>query len=397
MRNFDVAIVGAGPAGCSAAITLAARGVSVVMIERAIFPREKLCGDFINPINWPVFEALNVSADLLRCRHAKVVRFRLTCADGVEASCSLTAQGGQMFGLGLRRYDLDHVLMKRAKSVAVTVKEGSQLRRREEKSGGWVLEIDERGESTWLQARILIGADGRNSALARQLSAAPRRKRPSVSASVGFEIQLAQVPEVQQSVEIHQFVGGYAGLVRLDEDTVNLSFTVEKTLLNKPISYERLRREILWRNPFLRTLLTNAEATSELRSVWPVYSPARRSFGAGFILVGDAARVTEPVTGEGIYMALRSGQLGAEAVAAALSQNHARTACLAEYTRACRTEFAARVRVNYLIQALMYNKRLLPLVVRFLAQRSSLLQKLVNSVCLRPASLGAYDLFVRAR
>src|SRR3989337_2012856 len=65
MKEFDVAIIGAGPAGCSAAITLAQDGYHVALIDRAVFPRDKLCGDFINPINWPVLQELNVGPELL--------------------------------------------------------------------------------------------------------------------------------------------------------------------------------------------------------------------------------------------------------------------------------------------------------------------------------------------
>jgi flavin-dependent dehydrogenase len=128
MQDFDVAIVGAGPAGCSSAITLAQLGYEVVLIDRAIFPREKLCGDFVNPINWPVLQRLHVSDDVLGRRHVKITRFRITSADGAQATSPLPAAGGRQFGLGLRRYDLDHTLLERAKSLAVTVNEGSQVK-----------------------------------------------------------------------------------------------------------------------------------------------------------------------------------------------------------------------------------------------------------------------------
>jgi flavin-dependent dehydrogenase len=373
MQNFDVAIIGAGPAGCSSAITLAQLGYEVVLIDRAIFPREKLCGDFVNPINWPLLQQLQVSEDVLGRRHAKITRFLISSADGARATSPLPAAGGRQFGLGLRRYDLDHALLERAKSLAVAVREGSQVRKIGKDSRGWILEIERCGERASLQAKILIGADGRNSQLARRLGLRPGRQ----SESVGFEIQLTQVPGVRGSVEIHQFAGGYAGLVRVDEDTVNLCFTVNQSLLSKPVSYPSLRQTFLCGNPFLRESLANGESASELRSVWPVYFKARKCFGEGFILAGDAARVTEPVTGEGIFLALRSGQLGAQAINEALRQGIS----LSQYDRACRAEFGARLRVNHLIGALAYRTKLLPPLIRFLSRRSEILQTLVNTIC----------------
>jgi geranylgeranyl reductase family protein len=373
MQDFDVAIVGAGPAGCSSAITLAQLGYEVVLIDRAIFPREKLCGDFVNPINWSVLQRLHVSDDVLGRRHVKITRFRITSADGAQATSPLPAAGGRQFGLGLRRYDLDHTLLERAKSLAVTVNEGSQVKKIGKHSRGWNLEIERRGERASLRAKLLVGADGRNSQLARRLGLIPGRQ----SGFVGFQIQLTQVPGVRDSVEIHQFAGGYAGLVRVDEDTVNLGFTVNQSLLGKPVSYPSLRQNFLSRNPFLRELLASGEPASELRSAWPVYFKARQSFGEGFILVGDAARVTEPVTGQGIFLALRSGQLGAQAIDEALRQG----ICLSQYDRACRAEFGARLRVNCLIGALAHRSKLLAPLVRFLGRRRKILRTLVNTVC----------------
>src|SRR3989338_2178521 len=78
MERFDVAIVGAGPAGSSAAISLARKGYSVILLERAIFPREKLCGDFLNPANWPLLERLGVFDEILSLEHEKVTAFRIS-------------------------------------------------------------------------------------------------------------------------------------------------------------------------------------------------------------------------------------------------------------------------------------------------------------------------------
>jgi geranylgeranyl reductase family protein len=373
MQDFDVAIVGAGPAGCSSAITLAQLGYEVVLIDRAIFPREKLCGDFVNPINWPVLQQLDVSEDVLDRRHAKITRFLITSADGAQATSPLPSAGGRQFGLGLRRYDLDHALLERAKSLAVTVNEGSRVKTIAKHSRGWTVEIERGGERASLRAKLLVGADGRNSPLARRLGLVAGRQ----SGFVGFQIQLTQVSGVRDSVEIHQFAGGYAGLVRVDEDTVNLGFTVNQSLLGKPVSYPSLRQNFLCGNPFLRESLASGEPASELRSVWPVYFKARRCFGEGFILVGDAARVTEPVTGQGIFLALRSGQLGGRAIGEALRQKTS----LRQYHRACRNEFGAGLRVNYLIGALAHRTKLLTPLIRFLGRRNEILRTLVSMVC----------------
>jgi geranylgeranyl reductase family protein len=384
MKEYDVAIVGAGPAGSSTAITLAQRGYHVALIDRAVFPRDKLCGDFLNPINWPVLDELDVSQDVLARPHAEISTFRITAADGAEAFSALPMAGERQFGLGLRRFHLDHVLLERAKRVGVSVNEGVKVTAVEMDSHGWRLDIDRGGEHVSARAKFVVGADGRQSSIARQLGVGSHRTKPSTS--VGFEIQLRNVSAVTGSVEIHQFGGGYAGVARVDENTINLGFAVQRSLLGRSVSFESLRERFLCHNSVLDKLLSASEPVSALRSVWPVYFPRRKCFGAGFLLVGDAARVTEPVTGEGIFFALRSGQLAATTIAAALREGNLSMVRLSEYDRACRAEFGARLRLNSLIRVLMYRPKLLSLAIRLLGSRKRLLESLVNSVCLPRAA-----------
>jgi geranylgeranyl reductase family protein len=378
MTDFDVAIVGAGPAGSATAIALTQHGYHAALIDRAVFPRDKLCGDFLNPINWPILDELDVSRDLLARPHAKISTFRISAADGAEAISGLPVLRERHFGLGLRRFHLDHALLERAQRAGVSVNQDVKVTGVEKDSHGWRLDMDRHGERATVRAKLLVGADGRNSWVARQLGVATAKP----SGSVAFEIQLKNVFGVRGSVEIHQFAGGYAGLVRVDEDTVNLCFTVRQSLLGRSVSFENLRQHLLRGNPFLQALLIDAQPVSALSSVWPVYFPARRCFGDGFLLVGEAARVTEPVTGEGIFCALRSGQLAAATIAAALREGDLNSVRLSEYDRACRTEFGARLRLNSLIRVLMYRPKMLSMAIRLLGGRKPLLESLVNAVCL---------------
>jgi geranylgeranyl reductase family protein len=383
MNLFDVAVIGAGPSGSSAAITLAQMGFQVLLIDRAKFPRDKLCGDFLNPINWPVLQALAIDQELLSCPHVEIADFRLTAADGAEAFTALPVKHGRRFGLGLRRFHLDQVLLERAQRTGVSVYDGVKATRVEKKSTSWRLDMEWEGEHLSARAKVLVGADGRNSTVARQIGVAPVRVTP---AAVGFEIQLRKFRGVRDSVEIHQFPGGYAGVVWVDETTVNLCFTAQRNVLGRSLSFESLRASLLRSNRFLDDLLIASEPASELRSVSPVYFPARRSFADRLLLVGDAARVSEPVTGEGIFLALRSGQLAAAAIADGLGAGDLSAHRLRQYQRACRAEFAARLRLNALIRFFIYRPELLSLALRLFGRQRWLFDDLVKRVCLaRPA------------
>ena len=379
MQVFDVAVIGGGPSGASAAITLAKFGYGVLLVDRAIFPRDKLCGDFINPVNWPILQELNVSQDVLAREHAEVRKFRLTASNGTEAAAALPMHGPQKLGLGLRRYYLDHLLIERAKRDGASVVEGARVKRLGKNAEGWVLQFERAGELVSQRAKIIVGADGRNSWVAWRLGIAgvERLRR----GSVGFAVQLKKLHGVDGSVEIHQFPGGYAGLVRVDAQTVNLCFTIERSCLQQSVSFEALRNLQLNKNPFLRDELVDAEPCGDLRSVSPVYFPPRKCFGDGFLLVGDAARVTEPVTGEGIYLALRSGQLAGKSIDGALRRKDTTSDCLSPYQRACCEEFRKRLRMNYLARVLARHPSLLSSLIGFSAKRRHLLDSMVQSVC----------------
>src|SRR6185503_19514594 len=101
-------------------------------------------------------------------------------------------------------------------------------------------------------------------------------------------------------IEIHLFPGGYAGVVGVGDGTITLGMAVDKRRLARHGGMEFLFDRMLARNPHLKAILDRSEGRESLRSVYPVYFSPRRAVAGQALLVGDAARVSEPVTGEGI-------------------------------------------------------------------------------------------------
>jgi menaquinone-9 beta-reductase len=380
MNLVDVAIVGAGPAGSSAAIFLARKGYSVALIDKEQFPREKLCGDFINPANWPSLRALGVVENIFARHHEKVTKFRLTASSGEEAEVALSADSDRDgAGLGLSRLDLDEILLEKAASEGATVFQRSRIKGLTRGLKTWTLEIDRGRILQQLRAPMLIGADGRNSWLAHHLGMTGRTAMRA--SSVGFQLHLNSSHPSNGKIEIHLFPGGYAGIVGLGDHTLTLGFAIEKSRLYHRQSPQQLLNSSLALNPHLKDILHRNQIVGAMRSTYPVYFPSRRSYGERVLLVGDAARVSEPVTGEGVYFALKSGELAALTIDQAFCKSEFSAASLHRYERDCRSAFAVRRRANALIRWLIYRPVLLAPLIRFSSTRTRLLDSVVRMIC----------------
>jgi geranylgeranyl reductase family protein len=376
MRNFDVVIVGAGPAGSATAVGLARHGYEVALVDKKAFPREKLCGDFVNPINWAVFRDLGVEDRVLAERHGEVTGFRITNSSGREAEVRFSSYDRQRtMGLGLRRAALDQLLMQRATELGATTRLGYRIEKLSRTAQGWQLKVE---EERW-QAKVLIGADGRNSWVAQQLGL--NRSAAMQGRSIGFQSCLRCPGLIGGQIEIHLFPGGYAGVVGLGDGTITLGMAIDKRKLGGERGAEFLFNRVLAQNPHLKEIIACSHGAAELRSVYPVYFPSRRCFGDRVLLVGDAARVSEPVTGEGIYFAMRSGLLAAETIDFALRRGNLAAEGLAGYERNCRRAFRSRLALNVLMRFAAYRPTLIDPFIRLSAKNGRLLNSLVDAVC----------------
>jgi geranylgeranyl reductase family protein len=378
MKQFDVAVVGAGPAGCSAATFLSRKGYSVALIDRSVFPREKLCGDFLSPVNWKIFDKLGIQNSLLSLAHEKVSSFRISTASATVKISFPPQNGRHFFGVGLRRSLFDDLLRRLAEKEGATVKQGCKPSQLIRDGSNWTLTCVDSSEDK-VHAKLLIGADGRNSWVAHRLGLVV----PEAAAArfVGFQLHLCGQRTSAGDVQIHLFPGGYGGLVGLGRDMATLCFIIDKKIAREKPAVKDLIEKHLYRNSRLEEALEDGEIIEAERSVYPVYFSPRCCFGDGFLLTGDAARATEPVTGEGVYFALKSGELAAEAADLAFKQGDVAARQLSNYESACHRVFARRQRVNALIRAIIHRPYLVSPLLSLSSKNNFPIKTLVNLVC----------------
>lgn len=379
MASFDAAIVGAGPAGSATAITLARQGYAVALLDKEQFPRDKLCGDFINPSNWPTLCQLGVQNEILQATSQRVSHFRITSWCGADVAAPMpTRNGERAYGVPLRRSKLDAILLAAAQRAGAVAFQQHRIKTLLPANEGWLLGVEAPEGNCQLRARVIIGADGRNSWLAhhQQLGGGEQGQ------AVGFQFLLRSGYAIGNRVEIHLFPGGYVGLLGLDESTINFCFAVERSCLERHGPLAALLHSQVQQNPNLRAVLRESQRIGAARSTYPVYFAPRRCCADRLLLVGDAARVSEPVTGEGIYFALRSGVIAGETVAAALMRGDCSARALQRYVQDCRSEFRQRRGWNALIRYSMYRPRLLTPFIRHSARHPWLLDRLIHALCL---------------
>lgn len=308
-EQFDAAIVGAGPAGSSAAIQLALNGRRVLLIEEKKFPRPKLCGEFISPECMAHFERLGVS---METRAAPINKTVFYSKRGHSVAVPSDWFTKNTRALGLSRAEMDHRLLQRARDVGVTVIDETHVSDVIEETGRvrGVITRTPTGTNHYY-AHITIDATGRHRAMARQFDPPARPKKHKL---VAFKAHLVGARPADDACEIYFYPGGYGGLNNIEDGFANLCFIIKASEVRKYNSDpETVMREIVMKNERAAHTLADAHAGSRWISV-SLEGFGRKAVSPmpGLLAVGDAASFIDPFTGSGILMALESGRIAAD-------------------------------------------------------------------------------------
>jgi flavin-dependent dehydrogenase len=223
------------------------------------------------------------------------------------------------------------------------------------------------GQACEWRARVVVGADGHHSAIARllELDRPPRWPR-----RIGLAAHVENFPLRGQLGEMHVATGGYCGMAPQEDGRVNAAMVVDLARFERRgCSVEDFFDAELRGYASMTARARAARRVTPVRGVGPLARRVRAVYGAGFVLVGDAAGFFDPFTGEGIYDALRGGELAADAIMNAVASGAVTAAALAPYAAARRAEFASKRRAALLVQAFVRSPRLLDYAVPRVAAR----------------------------
>lgn len=371
----DVVVVGGGPAGTAAAVFLRQQGFDVLLLDAARFPRDKICGEGVSPEAWRLLGAMGARDDVARLGPRALRGMRVVAPDGTAFEGSYRRGDEVLAGFALRRTRLDAALLAATRRAGVEVREGTRVVGLEE-TGGRVAGVRlESGET--VAARWVLGCDGRWGVSARAMGGlrpAWRFRR------FALRVHLRGVAGLSDVGEMHVGRGGYCGIAPLPDDEANVAFVLDASAFRRAAGrLEAFARETLeHRFPAVAARTREARASDLPRAIGPLAVSVRRRARPGLLLLGDAAGFHDPFTGEGVTLALRSGELAAGPVGDALrgrgSPRGAAATYESEYRRATRDKF----RLNRLLQAVVALPPLANAVARRLRDRPRTSDELVG-------------------
>ncbi|MBM3219135.1 MAG: FAD-dependent oxidoreductase [Candidatus Rokubacteria bacterium] len=379
----DVLVVGAGPAGAATAILLAERGLEVLVLDRAAFPRPKICGEYVSPEAARVLDRLGVLKALDAAGAVPLAGMRITAPDGRTIEARYRPVGPwrpyRDHALALPRETFDATLADRLRLAPVDFRERVRVTDVVVEDGRvtGVDAVGADGTTRRFTARLVVAADGRASVVAQKLGLrrAHRLQRMALVTYLGGLRDVADVGEI--------FVDppDYVILNPVTPGRVNMSLVVPLAdaarFSDRPETFFTARVKQL---RHVARRVAGADITARIRALGPLaYRVAPPNVG-GVLLVGDAAGFYDPFTGEGVFTALRSAELAADTAATALRAGDCSVTALAAYERTRRAIFAGKARLTHALQLAIRHRRLANFTARVLAGRPAMLDTLLGVI-----------------
>jgi menaquinone-9 beta-reductase len=337
----DVVIAGAGPAGSVAATVLARAGARVLVLDRARFPRPKLCGDSVNPGAMAILRRLGLAS---AADEGLPIGGMIVTSERVEVDGAYPALDGR----SISRRDLDFALVQAAASAGAEVREGTLVEGPLRDARGWVagVRVKRDGRVCELRARMVLAADGRYSRIARALGMQRTARGPQRWA-VGAYYE--QVTGLRARGEMHVRAGHYIGVAPLPGGLANACVvTANRGWLADPAA---LLARVLGTDVRLAPRFANARAVTAPVCLGPLGVEATAAGTDGLLLAGDAAGFIDPMTGDGLRFAFEGAELAAVHALEALE--HGPEGAHLRLAESRRRAFAAKWRFNRALRTLV--------------------------------------------
>lgn len=368
-QDYEVIIVGGGPAGSSAAIMLGKSGKKVLLIDKGRFPREKTCGDGMTFKCIPTLKKLGVAGDFT-AQSTRTCGYRIVFSDGTEVSVRRRLPEQQAVVYLMPRFVFDNLLLQHAKSFPSVMVGEDTTATRALLDGERVIGVEAaaNGKSaTRFHAPLVIDASGVDSKIAAQFNGASRDFHEYALTVRGYYDDIDGHDDLVEFIFDQRILPGYFWIFPIGAGAANVGCgTFQHMIVQHDINLRELFMDFVNEHPVGRKLKT-AKLRGPLKGgKIPLGFDGNSRVRDGIIFCGDAAGFCDPLTAEGISFALESGMMAGEIAAQALVANNFNRDFLSRYDagwqeafgdRFTRAEFAQKLVdksyfINYVIEAL---------------------------------------------
>lgn len=391
---YDAIVVGAGPSGSTCAALLAKQGVRVLLVDREGFPRDKPCGDAVGGKALNVLSELGLLRSLAQKGFLRSSGIIFSSPNGTEVEIPLLKDGGEMSGgFVCRRKDFDNILFQHAKKMCKSLErcEVFDLIFGGTKVIG-VAARDAGGKEENYYAKVVVGADGVNSVVARKTGCLAADKRHYASAVRAYYSGIASL---RGNIEVHflpESMPGYFWIFPLSPHEANVGVGMLLSEVSKKrANLHRILEQCLKGGKFAKRF-ANAKLEGSVKG-WslPLASAKRKCAGDGFVLIGDAASLVDPFSGEGIGNGMKSAAIAAKVLGGALKKGGVGEEDCLSYEQRLWEEIGNDVGYSCTMQKVLSSGFLLDLAIGKAKKSGWLRNELAGMIASREAKKKARD------
>ncbi len=368
---IDVIIVGGGLAGLVSAIHLSKQGIDVLVIEKNIYPKHKVCGEYISNEVLSYLQSLGV--DPLKLGAKKINRFMLSTPKNKVIETQLP-----LGGFGISRYTLDHVLVQKAKDVGATIIHDTVLDIQFSQNQ---FKITTKNTVDYI-AKMVIGAYGKRSnvdvALNRNFI---KNKSPFLAVKTHLK---GDFPD--DLVALHNFNGGYCGVSKVENDSINVCYIVDFKSFQKFKNIQDFQQKVLYKNTYLKNVFENSEPVfSKPLTISQLSFSSKKPVEQHILMCGDSAGMIHPLSGNGMSMAIRSAQMISQLLIRFFSEEiKSRTVLEKLYKETWNNEFKRRLNTGNIAASLFKMNGFSEFMMLGLKNFPSLLPKIIKQTHGKP-------------
>ena len=363
--TYDIIIVGGGLAGLSSAIHLSKTNLTVLVIEKNGYPKHKVCGEYISNEVLPYLDFLDI--DVLKLGAKKINKFQLSTTKGQLISADLS-----LGGFGISRFCLDEALANKAIENGVEILEGV-VENIQFSNDEFSVEL-KNGKTH--KAKIVIGAYGKRANLDIKLKRQfIKTKSPYLAVKTHVK---GDFPE--DLVALHNFEGGYCGVSKVEDDSINLCYITNFKSFKKYKDIKEFQEQVLFKNKYLKSIFNETIPVFEQPlTISQISFEDKKPIENHILMCGDTASLIHPLSGNGMSMAIRSAQIASLLIIKYFSSEISdRESLEKEYLREWNKSFKSRLKTGRIVAKLFNQSTISELLMQGLRWFPAILPHIIK-------------------